>query len=242
MAIKSFRKDYRTQLSANFKSNEFACKGKGCCSKVLIDEKLVKYLQQIRNHFGKPITINSAYRCQKHNKAVGGSSGSYHTVGQAADIVVSGVKPAEVAKYAETIGILGIGLYESKDGNFVHIDTRTKKSFWYGHSQVKRTTFGGDNPIRAWQTAAKADGYAIQITGEWDNISNSVAKNAICKKQLIGYKNRNLTKIVQKSVGVKADGKFGKSTKAAVIEWQNLVGLNPDGVVGYNTWRKILGV
>lgn len=242
MAVKEYRKDYRTQLSANFKVNEFSCKGKGCCSKVLIDEKLVNYLQKIRNHFGKPITINSGYRCAKHNKAVGGASSSNHTKGMAADIVVDGVKPAEVAKYAETIGILGIGLYEAKDGNFVHIDTRTSKSFWYGQSQVKRTTFGGENPIRAWQTAAKADGYAVQISGTWDSVSNSIAKSAICKKQLIGYKNRNLTKIVQKAVGVEADGKFGKGTKDAVIKWQKLMGLSADGVVGYNTWRKILGV
>lgn len=242
MAIKEYRKDYKTQLSANFKVNEFSCKGKGCCSKVLIDEKLVEYLQRIRNHFEKPITINSGYRCAKHNKAVGGASSSNHTKGMAADIVVSGVKPAEVAKYAESIGILGIGLYEAKDGNFVHIDTRTSKSFWYGHSQVKRTTFGGENPVRAWQTAARADGYAIYIDGIWGGDSVTVAKRAICKKQLIGYKNRNLTKIVQKAVGVTADGKFGSGTKKAVIAYQKKKGLKADGVVGFNTWRKILGV
>ena len=43
----------------------------------------------------------------------------------------------EIAKYAESIGVLGIGLYETdKDGHFVHIDTRTKKSFWYGHKRA----------------------------------------------------------------------------------------------------------
>ena len=243
MAIKTYKKDQKIKLSANFKSNEFACKGKGCCSTVLIDEKLVDYLQKIRSHFGKAVTINSAYRCAKHNKAVGGASGSRHTTGQAADIVVSGVKSKEVAKYAESIGVLGIGLYEDKDGNFVHIDTRPSKSFWYGHAQAKRTTFGaGNNTIRQWQTAAQADGYAVEINGQWDSISNAAAKNIVCKKQLIGYKNRNLTKIVQKAVGVTTDGKFGKGTKDAVIKWQELMGLTPDGVVGYNTWRKILGV
>ena len=234
MAVNEYRKDYRTQLSANFKSNEFACKGKGCCSKVLIDEKLVTYLQRIRNHFGKAITINSGYRCAKHNKAVGGSSSSYHTKGQAADIVVSGVKPAEVAKYAESLGIMGIGLYETeKDGNFVHIDTRTSKSFWYGQAQAKRTTFGGENIILSFQTAARADGYCISVDGIWGGDSVAIAKSAICKKQLIGYKNRNLTKIVQKAVGITADGKFGTDTKKAVIKWQQLMGLNPDGIVGY---------
>ena len=242
MAIKTYKKDQKIKLSANFKSNEFACKGKGCCSTVLIDEKLVDYLQKIRSHFGKAVTINSGYRCAKHNKAVGGASNSNHTKGMAADVVVQGVNPAEVAKYAESIGVLGIGLYEGKDGNFVHIDTRPKKSFWYGHAQSKRTTFSGSNAIQLWQIAAQADGYAVKINGQWDSISNSVAKNAICKKQLIGYKNRNLTKIVQKAVGVEVDGKFGKGTKVAVIKWQKLMGLNPDGVVGYNTWRKILGV
>lgn len=238
MAIKEYRKDYRTQLTANFKSNEFSCKGKGCCSKVLIDEKLVEYLQKIRNHFDKPIIINSGYRCAKHNKAIGGSSGSYHTKGQAADIVVSGVKPAEVAKYAESIGILGIGLYDT----FVHIDTRTGKSFWYSHSQIKRTTFGGENTIRAWQTAARADGYAIQIDGIWGGDSVAVAKKAICQKQLIGYKNRNLTKFIQKAIGITDDGKFGNGTKKAVTDWQKRMGIVANGKVGYDTWCKILGV
>lgn len=143
MAIKTYVKTSGAALSANFKVREFACKGSGCCSKCKIDTKLVTYLQKIRDHFGASVTINSGYRCAKHNKKVGGASGSRHTKGQAADIVVKGIKPAEVAKYAESIGVLGIGLYETdKDGHFVHIDTRTAKSFWYGQAQAKRTTFG----------------------------------------------------------------------------------------------------
>ncbi|MEE1067295.1 MAG: D-Ala-D-Ala carboxypeptidase family metallohydrolase [Fibrobacteraceae bacterium] len=242
MAVKTFKKGSKTKLLENFKAYEFDCKCKDSCSNTFVDEKLVDYLQKIRTHFGKSVIINSAYRCEKHNKAVGGASSSNHTKGQAADIVVKGVKPAEVAKYAETIGVLGIGLYEGKDGNFVHVDTRAKQSFWYGHAQAKRTTFGGENIIKAWQIAARADKYAVETTGIWDGISSSVAKRAICKKYLIGYKNKNLTKIVQKAVGVTADGKFGKDTKTAVIKWQKLMGLNADGIVGYNTWRKILGV
>lgn len=243
MSLNTYRKDYRTQLSTNFKSNEFACKGKGCCSSVMIDSKLVEYVQQIRDHFGKPVTINSGYRCAKHNKAVGGASSSYHTIGMAADIVVKDVKPKEVAKYAESIGILGVGLYEtSKDGFFVHIDTRSTKSFWYGQGQAKRTTFGGENSIKAWQKAAVADGFKLSVDGIWGSECEAVAKAAICKKQLIGYKNQNLTKIVQKAIGVTVDGKFGNNTKKAVIEWQKLVGLKADGVVGLNSWKCMLGV
>lgn len=144
MIVNTYPKGSKQKLSDNFEAREFSCHGDRCCSTVLIDPDLVEILQKIRNHFGKPVYINSGYRCAKHNKAVGGVSGSYHLKGMAADITVKDVAPAEVAKYAESIGVLGIGLYESnKSGHFVHVDTRTKKSFWYGSEQERRTTFGG---------------------------------------------------------------------------------------------------
>ena len=144
MAIKTYTKGSNTKLSANFNSSEFDCHGSGCCSSTLVDDKLVTYLQQIREHFGKPVNISSGYRCATHNKNIGGATKSRHSKGQAADIYISGVTPAEIAKYAESIGILGIGLYEtSSDGFFVHVDTRETKSFWYGQKEASRTTFGG---------------------------------------------------------------------------------------------------
>lgn len=133
----TYNKGKSVKLTRNFKSTELDCKGKGCCSKTPIDIELVGYLQVIRNYFNKPVTINSGYRCQKHNKNVGGAKSSRHTQGMAADIVVKGVKPLEVAKFAETIGIRGIGLYDS----FVHIDSRTTKFFWKGHEQKSVKTF-----------------------------------------------------------------------------------------------------
>jgi hypothetical protein len=45
------------------------------------------------------------------------------------------------------MGIKGIGLYEKNGENFVHIDTRTYKAFWYGHEQSPRSTFGGGAPM-----------------------------------------------------------------------------------------------
>ena len=144
MAIKTYKKGTATKLSTNFNSTEFDCHGSGCCTSTKVDEDLVKYLQKIREHFGKPVNISSGYRCETHNKNIGGATNSRHSKGQAADIYISGVTPAEIAKYAESIGILGIGLYETdKDGHFVHVDTRTTKAFWYGQAEASRTTFGG---------------------------------------------------------------------------------------------------
>lgn len=144
MGYKTCTKGNAVKLSNNFNSTEFDCHGRGCCSKTLINETLVKHLQKIRDHFGKPIRITSGYRCPTHNKNIGSGTGSQHAKGNAADIVVEGIVPREVAKYAESIGVKGIGLYEtSADGHFVHIDTRTTKAFWYGQKQAYRSTFGG---------------------------------------------------------------------------------------------------
>ena len=41
MAIKTYSKGVKTQLSKNFTSLEFDCQGKGCCSKTMVDEKLI---------------------------------------------------------------------------------------------------------------------------------------------------------------------------------------------------------
>ena len=104
------------------------------------------------------------------------------------------------------------------------------------------TTFKAS--IKEWQQSAIKDGYKFPkygADGSWGSECIAVAKKAICKKRLF-YTNKNLTKIVQKAVGVKADGKFGDDTKKAVIAYQKKKGLTADGVVGYNTWKKILGV
>lgn len=45
-----------------------------------------KILQPIRNRYGKPITVNSGFRCDELNKAVGGSNTSQHRNGGAGDI------------------------------------------------------------------------------------------------------------------------------------------------------------
>jgi len=98
--------------------------------------------------------------------------------------------------------------------------------------------------VKDFQLAAIADGFKFPkygADGSWGKECESVAKKAVIKKRLT-YKYRNLTKLVQKVVGVKADGLFGNDTKKAVIAYQKKNGLAADGEVGLNTWKKILGV
>ena len=62
MAIKaySYAKDGNRKLSANFAVKEFRCKDGS--DPIFIDDELVTLLQKIRDHFGKSVTITSAYR------------------------------------------------------------------------------------------------------------------------------------------------------------------------------------
>lgn len=101
-----------------------------------------------------------------------------------------------------------------------------------------------ENKVLTWQKAAIKDGFKFPkhgADGDWGDECVAVAKKAICKKRLT-YKYKNLTKLVQKAIGVAEDGKFGASTKKAVEKYQKLLGLKADGVVGLDTWKKLLGV
>lgn len=216
MAVNAYKKGADTKLSANFRAREFDCNGSGCCAQTLIDDRLVQYLQAIREHFGKAVTLSSGYRCEKHNgKVANAASKSKHIQGMAADIKVAGVQPAEVAKFAESLGIQGIGLYEGKDGNFVHIDTRAAKSFWYGHAQQKRESFGGAAPDK---TCA---------------LTLPVLQKG-CKGEPV--------KALQSLLGCNVDGDFGPATDSALRACQKKLGLSPDGICGAKTWARLLGV
>ena len=54
-------------------------------------------LQPVRDHYGKPVVINSGYRCPSLNKAVGGASTSQHLKGEAADLEIMGLSNYELA-------------------------------------------------------------------------------------------------------------------------------------------------
>lgn len=45
-------------------------------------------LDPLREKYGKPIKVNSGYRCPNHNLAVGGATQSQHMKGEAADIAM----------------------------------------------------------------------------------------------------------------------------------------------------------
>jgi Peptidase M15 len=83
--------------------------------------KIARELDKIREQFGnRPITVNSWYRDPESNKDVGGVRNSQHLLGWAADIVIDGYDPNEVA--AKLIDTWPGGLGDSK--SFTHLDLR----------------------------------------------------------------------------------------------------------------------
>lgn len=123
----SLKKDGEKNLSEHFKVKEFACHNGS--DAILISDKLVELLEKIRTYFGKPVTINSAYRPADYNASIGGAKASQHVLGTAADIVVQGVSPSRVYTYCDKINPNGgVGKYV----NFTHVDVRDGKARWNG--------------------------------------------------------------------------------------------------------------
>lgn len=156
MSVKTYslKKDGNKKLSDNFAVSEFKCKDGS--DQILIDTDLVDILQKVRSHFGKPVTINSAYRNATYNKKIGGASKSQHVYGTAADIVVKDTKPEAVAQYVEFLMPKkgGIGLYST----FTHVDVRAKRARWKNFgSEVSTSGFPGYTEQTTSATATTTD-------------------------------------------------------------------------------------
>ena len=220
MSVKTYSraKEGSKMLSANFKVSEFKCKDGS--DKILVDEALVDVLQDIRDHFKKAVNINSAYRTESYNKKVGGASKSQHLYGKAADIVISGVKPREVAVYAESKGVGGIGLYEyGGTSGFCHVDTRSGKSRWIQTSKngsAKTVSgFGGSSGSTSGLLKEGSRGDEVK---ELQQQLNALGYSCGSADGIFGSKTEQAVKAFQKDHGLVADGMVGDKTKAALSQ------------------------
>jgi uncharacterized protein YcbK (DUF882 family) len=120
----------------NFNPDEFRCK----CCEIIGNEHTARHLawslQYIRNIVG-PLKINSAYRCPKHNKKVGGGKSSQHLESAAADLVAQDVSPLRLQDTIlgmmehNTIPNGGLGRYDT----FTHYDIRLTPARWDKRSE-----------------------------------------------------------------------------------------------------------
>jgi len=117
------------KLSENFRAREFMCP---CCSKEGIKDELVVYLQLVHNLLPvhRVMIVTSGFRCEEHNKEVGGVEDSAHMKGLAADIKFEDIshKFMLISAFLK-VGFKRIGIYNS----FIHVDldaSKTQKVIW----------------------------------------------------------------------------------------------------------------
>lgn len=259
MAVQTFSKkqDGGKKLTANLTVAEFApydnaaLAKKYCSDAIKIDLDLAEKLQKIRDHFAKPLIITSGYRPSGYNAGIGGAANSYHVYGRAADFYVQGIDAAAVAAYAETIGCKGIGLYTAQ--KFVHVDTRVTKYFWRneGGGNLTVSTHGGTitkaqskNPCADWTSYIRSVQSAVGAAV--DGIAGSRTL-AACPTLKLGSTHAVIRSIQNRLNYIghdcgSADGIFGNKTLAAIKAFQQANDLAVDGIVGRNTWRKLLGI
>ena len=119
------------------------------------------------------------------------------------------------------------------------VDTNTSST-----SQTQSTaTIKGDDWVRRLQQECNNQGFSKQNV---DGIAGpaTLAGCPLMRKGASG----NITKLLQEKLvklgystnGV--DGIFGSGTHSAVREFQKTRGLSVDGIVGQNTWRKLLNL
>lgn len=120
------------KISTHFSREEFACKCSYDCGFASVDVVLLRLLEEARTHFGEPITITSAWRCDKHNTDVGGGLKSQHKIGRACDIVVKNIHSDKVYEFFNNRYPTSLGLGRYPNNGFTHIDTRDTKSRWVG--------------------------------------------------------------------------------------------------------------
>lgn len=91
-------------------------------------KKLIEnVLDPLREAYGKPIKVNSGYRCPELNKAVGGSKTSDHMKGCAADIVGTPNTKSENKRLFELVKSLDLPfdqLIDEKNLSWVHVSHR----------------------------------------------------------------------------------------------------------------------
>ena len=111
-----------SKLSAHFDSSEFTCHHCGAGANK-ISHRLIELLEQLRQACdNRPLHINSGYRCEVHNRNVGGVPDSQHVKGTAADVAVpAGMSFDAFARAVESLPFDGVGRYEP---DFIHVDVR----------------------------------------------------------------------------------------------------------------------
>lgn len=135
----------------HFSPAEIACRGTG---ELLAHPQALDALEALRTALGnKPLSINSAYRSERHNRAVGGAKRSKHREGTAFDISCQNHHPTVLRDAAFAVGFQAAAWYPRS--NFVHIDLGPPRSWGAPFPPAPATEIEEDERFAAEATRPK---------------------------------------------------------------------------------------
>ena len=241
----------------NFSVKEFRCEcgGKYCCGyPSTLKVEMLRNIQAIRDHWGRPVTVTCGLRDKVWNSKLGGSiQNSLHLCGQAVDFYQAGVTdtlanrkasirwiktlPNHHYTYGNGINSYGNGVSAPYMGNALHTDVTVKTSPYDDNGKLICDGVGGTATVKEMQRffGAVQDGV---ISGQNSSLQKKFYPALIAVKYASGGSPciRNL----QRWVGTTQDGVLGINTVKA---WQKKIGVTADGIFGTNSmkvWQKYL--
>ena len=116
-----------------------------------------KVLQPIRDYYNKPVRITSGYRSKALNVAVGGSTTSQHSYGEAADIQIDGVSVDELfadLKSGKVVDLDNVGqvIIEKVGGaEWIHISIMTPR-----YAEIQKARYGSTEAVFLTTTDGKS--------------------------------------------------------------------------------------
>ena len=110
----------------------------------------------------------------------------------------------------------------------------------YKHKDFNSTDCPGNNfPYETLRSAAKNETVITKSIEE--ELKEECKKQGFDTYPMVRRGARgNITKIIQRILGINADGIFGSETEKAVKRFQSKNGLLVDGIVGQETWKALL--
>ena len=114
----------------NFTDDELRCQcGCGQVNPNPLFKVLMGKVQELRDMYGKALTVTSAYRCPEHPMEANKPKSGQHSIA-AIDLGVSRMGAYEVLRLAFSMGFTGIGVNQKGDHRFIHLDIRESPTVW----------------------------------------------------------------------------------------------------------------
>lgn len=107
---------------ANFAYAELRCRCGHCDSNGHeMDPAFMARLQRLRDAYGKPMQLTSAYRCARHPSEAKKAAPGEHFDGRAVDVRCRGGDALTLLRLALPLGFNRVGIHQKGDARFLHL-------------------------------------------------------------------------------------------------------------------------